>query len=267
MGDRDRNKMKDKTFDRKWQKMPPRYSRKWYILMHEIMRNFMKVFVNVKIANPSMTGFGETTINYLKHLEERSTYDPNAFLGVTEWGYAYGLGRILYQLQPYLLPWVKISKAKLAKEFRAFIIDASNIRNKRMRQMETKVPWLKVGEGSTHYLSLVGWNPKVAKQRHPIKTLTKWCTPLWDDCYIAICRNEEGRTVLGQFVPQQVSLDSKVWVVSNQVKLVSRLTYGQVIEKVRCFSLKNHDRSLRAYQVAHAHPESLNLTPTLQDES
>lgn len=215
---------KNQDLSKRWIKLPDRRSKEWYSLMGAITKNFKFVIANILISNPTREGFHNITRGFLKTLQyNQETSDVLTYLiGNTYFYKGYGLGVVLRDLQPYLLPWVKIAKHKIAKEFKIFLIEASkkhNIRhNVNMAELRIRTPSSKFT-----YLTICHLTPKFKKSDWYIPTDKRFLTNNLLKAFpvhstsgtLAICRTQEGKAVLG-ITHEYISID-KYQLVTKRI--------------------------------------------------
>jgi len=119
-----------KLYER-WLKLPPRKSPEWYGLMGAIVKAMGTGIISIQVQNPKFEGFNYYTktlvTNYIKTAGQEPLLNFMQFmLKGGRCSHTYGLGVVFRQLQPYILPWVRIAKHKLAPEFKYFIEEAGH---------------------------------------------------------------------------------------------------------------------------------------------
>lgn len=124
-------------YSTKWVKIPERHTPEWNHLMGEVLKHLELGVINLALQNPNLEGIRVS--DYIKQLLK--TLIGNHRTGKKTIAYilsdkedmcsTYGFGELFKHLQPFILPWIKISKAKMGKEFAYFIRGAKKTHRER----------------------------------------------------------------------------------------------------------------------------------------
>lgn len=178
----------------KWVVMPERNSKEWRILMGMVMANIKYAFANLQVVDPEFSTFDRRERDILRYMRDAGVSLPVSIH--TKYSYKpanFGIGVFLKGLQPYMKPFLKISKEKIGREFRAFLLDCIHKHRERLRNN---------GRGNEIYtITFKDYSNYIPNMRYPYSHLRRFRkhNPFEQlhKCYIILARNREGKTVKG----------------------------------------------------------------------